>query len=133
MRNIYVVLRNMLLFFFLVAIFDGTISVNDNTVMDKVIVGVAFGFVMMLLPNALKFFKLPVNSSSLLLLGVIMSFAFYFVGLYILEFLTITGNNVNLGLSEVNIKFEDRTVALVVLSIVSALTSVLLETMSKKK
>lgn len=131
MKDVYVILRNMLLFFFLVAIFDGTIVVMENTVVDKTLVGLGFGLVMMLLPNMLKFFKLPVNNGSMLLLGVIVSFAFYFVGLYLMDFVAITGNYVNLGISDINIKFEDRTVALVVLSVTSALASVFLDTMSK--
>lgn len=133
MKQVYIVIRNLLLFFFLVAIFAGTINVNDNTVLDKIIVGAVFGIVMMMLPNFLKFLKIPVNTGSLLLIGVIASFLFFFLGLYVIEFISITGGSVNFGISDLTFTLKDKTVALVVLSVTSAVLSVVLETMSKSK
>lgn len=133
MRELYVTLRNMLLFFFIVAVFSGTIVVRDNTVVDKILVGLAFGAVMASLPMLLKFFKLPVNTGSLLLVGIVFSFLFYFLGLYVIEFITITGGTVDFGVSDLDYKFEDKTVALVVLSVTSAILSIVMESLSKQK
>lgn len=133
MYYVYVTLRNMLLFFFLVSVFSGTILVRDNTVFDKVLVGVIFGIVMAALPAMLKFFKLPLNTGTLLLVGTIASFLFFFFGLYVIEFITITGGTVDVGISDLDFTFEDRTVALVVLSAIAAVFSVILETLSEAK
>jgi hypothetical protein len=133
MKQVYIVIRNMLLFFFLVAIFSGNIRINDNTVLDKTLVGLAFGVAMMALPNLLKFMKLPVNFGALLLVGLVTSFTFFFVCLYVLEIITIGQGIVNVGISDLEITLQDRTMALVVLSAVSALLSVSLESMSKSK
>lgn len=133
MKEVYVTLRNMLLFFFIVAVFSGTIIVRNNTVADKVIVGLVFGLVMAFLPMMLKFFKLPVNTGSLLLVGIVFSFLFYFLGLYVIEFISITGGRVDVGISDLDFTFEDKTVALVVLSVTSAVLSIVLETLGKQK
>lgn len=133
MKEVYVTLRNMLLFFFIVAVFSGTIIVRNNTVADKVIVGLVFGLVMAFLPMILKFFKLPVNTGSLLLVGIVFSFLFYFLGLYVIEFISITGGRVDVGISDLDFTFEDKTVALVVLSVTSAFLSIVLETLGKQK
>ena len=134
MRNIYVLIRNMLLFFFLVVVFSGPLLIRNGTFLDKLLVGLLFGLFMMLIPNILKFFKLPVNSGSLILMGVIVAFVFYFVALYVFNFITVVGGSVDLGLGFIEpIKLQDKTVALVFLSLVSALASIGLEILGKKK
>src|SRR5690606_4983292 len=100
MRQLFSVLLNLLIFFFLIGIFGSAISVvGGNTVLNKVLVGLLFGVFMMLVPNILKFFKLPVNGGSQLLMGILVSFVFYFLSLYILNFIMITGSRIDLGLS----------------------------------
>ncbi len=136
MRNLYVLIRNMLLFFFLVVVFSGPLLIRNGTFLDKLLVGLLFGLFMMLIPNVLKFFKLPVNNGSLLLMGVIVAFLFFFVALYnpFLPLITVVGGNVDLGLGFIQpIKLQDKTVALVFLSLVSAVISIGLEILSKKK
>lgn len=134
MRNIYVLIRNMLLFFFLVVVFSGPLLIRNGTFLDKLLVGLLFGLFMMLIPNILKFFKLPVNSGTLILMGVITAFVFYFVALYVFNFITVVGGSVDLGLGFIDpIKLQDKTVALVFLSLVSAVFSIGLEILGKKK
>lgn len=135
MRQLFSVLLNLLIFFFLIGIFGSAISVvGGNTVLNKVLVGLLFGVFMMLVPNILKFFKLPVNGGSQLLMGILVSFVFYFLSLYILNFIMITGSRIDLGLSFIQpIVLQDRTVALVFFSLVSAVFSVGMDVLSKKK
>jgi hypothetical protein len=135
MRQVFSILLNMLIFFFLVGIFGSAISViGGSSVINKVIVGLIFGIFMMLIPNVLKFFKLPVNGASLLLMGVIVSFVFYFVSIYILSIISVTGSSIDLGIAFFEpILLQDRTVALVFLSLVSAGFSVGMDILSKRK
>lgn len=133
MRKVYVVLRNMLLFFFLVEVFAGALVVNRGTVIDKILVGIVFGIFMMLIPNILKFFKMPLNSGTLMLVGVIVSFMFFFVGIYVLQIITVAPKAVDLGIAFVQpIQLTDKTVALVFLSLVSAISSIGMEIISGK-
>jgi len=134
MRTVYVILRNMLLFFFLVVIFGGALRINRGSVLDELIVALVFGIFMAVIPNILKFFKLPVNAGSLILMGIIVSFVFFFVGLYVFNFITITGQNIVLGISFLDpIVLRDKTFTLVILSLVAAALSIGLEIMSTKK
>lgn len=134
MRNVYVTLRNMMLFFFLVVVFGGALRINNGRVLDEIIVALVFGIFMSLIPNILKFFKLPVNPGSLILMGVIVSFVFFFVGLYLFSFINITGQSIVLGISFIDpIVLPDKTFTLVILSVVAAVFSIGLELMSQKK
>ncbi|BCX14195.1 MAG: hypothetical protein KatS3mg085_727 [Candidatus Dojkabacteria bacterium] len=131
---LYVTLRNTLLFFFLISLFQDTIAVRNNTMVDKIFVGLLFGLLMASLPIILKFFKLPVNAGSLILIGVVAAFLFYFVGFYLTEFLTVASNGVvETGIESLDFRMEDRTVAFMVLSVVSATLSMIMETLSQSK
>jgi hypothetical protein len=70
----------------------------------------------------------------LILMGVIVSFFFYFVSVYFLELIVITKGTVDLGISFIDpIVLKDSTVAIVFLSLVSAIMSIGLELLSKNK
>lgn len=135
MRNIYVILLNMLIFFFLVGVLNPAIGVTgNNSVVSKILVGLLFGVFMMLIPNVLKFLKLPVNGGSMLLMGIIVSFLFYFLSIYLFQLIIVQAANINLGIPLVGpIVLGDRTVALVFLSLVSAVLSIGLDAIGKKK
>jgi len=133
MKNVYVTLRNMMLFFFLVVIFGGALRINNGKVLDEIIVALVFGVFMSFIPNILKFLKLPVNPGSMILMGVIVSFVFFFVGLYLFNFINIIGQTIVLGISFLDpIVLPDKTFTLVVLSLVAAIFSIGLELMSQK-
>ncbi|MFS8130460.1 MAG: hypothetical protein ACMG57_00625 [Candidatus Dojkabacteria bacterium] len=140
MQKIFTVILNMLIFFFLVVVLSPNIQVGSvfgiapNSVVNSVLVGIIYGIFIMLIPNFLKFLKLPVNGGSMILMGIIVSFIFFFVGIYIFGFVGVNNQPVNLGLALVSpIILQDRTVALVFLSIVSALVSIGMEMLNKKK
>ncbi|MEP7104162.1 MAG: hypothetical protein ABI721_05655 [Candidatus Dojkabacteria bacterium] len=140
MHKVFVVILNMLIFFFLVVILSPNIQVGSvfgipaNSVMNSILVGLIFGVFIMLIPNLLKFLKLPESAGSMLLMGVIVCFIFFFVGIYLFGFVGVNNQSVNLGLPFLSpIVLQDRTVALVFLSIVSALVSTGMEILSKKK
>lgn len=134
MRTVYLTLVNMLLFFFIAEIFGGALLINRGEVIDKIVVGIIFGFFMAMVPHILKFFKLPVNGGSLFLMSLIVAFLFFFLGLYIFNFITITGKSIALGISLLDpIVLPDRTFALVTLTLVTALSSVGLSVIDKRK
>jgi len=123
----------MLLFFFIIAMFTN-VRVQEGTFLDKALVGILFGIFMALVPSILKFFKLPVNGGSLFIMGLVMSFVFYFVSIYFFDLLDVSRSVFNLGISFIpEINLEDRTVAMVFLSFVSAIMSIGLEMLSKNK
>lgn len=138
MKNIFTVVLNMLLFFFIVGVLSPAITVKGfiagTSVLNSVIIGLIFGIFMMLIPNILKFFKLPINNGSLFLMGIIVSFAFFFLGIYLFNFISVNATSVDLGVPLLtSIRLQDRTVALVFLSIVSTALSIGMEVLNKKK
>jgi hypothetical protein len=133
MKFVYVTLVNMLLFFFIVTVFSG-ITVRGGSFLEKVWVGLLFGVFMAGVPHVLKFFKLAVSSGSLLLMGVVMSFIFFFIGIYFLDLFNISRSTVDIGVSFIpEISLQDRTMAIVFLSLVSAIMSIGLEILGKQK
>lgn len=85
----------------------------------------------MLVPIVLRFLKISVNAGSLLLMGIVITFLFFIISMYVLNFVTINAGQVDFGISGLDITLRDRTVALVVLSTVSAVFSMILETLRK--
>ncbi len=135
MKTVFIVLLNMLLFFFLVGIFGNALQVSRGTLIDKVIVGLIFGIFMAMIPSMLKFFKLPVSGGSLLLMGIIVSFVFFFLGMYIFNFIVISPkSSITFGIPFIDpINLPDRTFTLVFLSLVAAFSSIGLQLMEKGK
>lgn len=135
MRNLYIVFRNVLVFCFVIVVFGASNILKDNSVASILGVGIVFGVSMMLVPNILKFFKLPVNNGSHFLMSIIISFLFFFIGLYIFNFLKIpSGGSIDFGISFIPpLKLQDRTVALVILSLFTTITSSLLDYLGRQK
>ena len=140
MHKVFTVILNMLIFFFLVVVLSPNIQVGSvfgipaNSVVNSVLVGLIYGILIMLVPNFLKFIKLPDNGGAMVLMAIIVSFLFFFVGIYIFGFVGVNNQPVNLGITLVGpILLQDRTVALVFLSIVSAVVSVGMGMLNKKK
>lgn len=140
MQKLFTVILNMLIFFFLVVILSPNIQVGSvfgiasNSVINSVLVGLIYGILIMLVPNFLKFLKLPDNTGAMILMGVIVSFIFFFAGIYIFGFVGVNNQPVNLGLALTSpIILQDRTVALVFLSVVSALVSMGMGMLNNKK
>jgi hypothetical protein len=132
MKNLYVVLRNFLLFFFLVNVFSG-VSITQG-LFGKVLVGLIFGVLMALVPTILAFFKLPVNFGGSFLLSLVICFIYFFlIKIQFLALGSIGGTTVNWGISGVKPWVLDDLTTLVVVSITSALLSVWLDYISSKR
>jgi len=125
----------MLVFFFLITVFGAGNILRDSSLANTIGIGLVYGILMMLIPNILKFLKLPVNTGSLILMAILISFLFFFTGLYILGIFTVpAGGVIDFGIAFISpLVMADRTVALVVLTIFSALASVGLEVLSKAR
>ena len=129
MKNIYILIRNFLLFYFLEEIFNG-ISISQG-LLGKLFIAFIFGFVMMIVPNMLTFFKISVNAGSMFLMSLVLAFLFFFLlsnGLFGVA--RITSSSINLGLDGSPSLNLDQTGTLMLVSIVSALLSVWLDKIS---
>jgi len=135
MKNLYLILRNLMVFTFIVVIFGSNNIIKDNSVSSILLVGLLFGIVMMLIPSVLKYFKLPITPSTVFVMSLIFSFLFYFLGLYVFNLINIPSSGVlDFGVSFIQpIKLQDRTVTIVLLSLFSAFISSLIDFLSKKK
>lgn len=132
MRGIYLVLRNFLVFFFLVSIFNG-VSIIQGLI-GTILVGIIFGILMMLVPAILAFFKIKPNFWSTLLLGIIVAFIFFFLmRMGFLGIGTIGSTEINWGAPGLGVLRMDDLTTLVVISLVSALATVGMEALSGDK
>ncbi|CAG1022574.1 hypothetical protein DOJK_01760 [Patescibacteria group bacterium] len=132
-KKIYLIVQNILVFFFVWAIFRKTLIIGGSLFVDEFMVALLYGLLIAFTPNLLKFFKLPVNFGSLFLITLIISFLYFFVEISVLNIINLTGQNLNLGLDFVGtIVLEDKTYALVLLSVITSLLSVSMELLKKK-
>ncbi|RMD76783.1 hypothetical protein D6810_02965 [Candidatus Dojkabacteria bacterium] len=127
MRKFFIVILNMLIFFFLADVLNPTLVVKRvlgyESVLNSVIVGVLYGVFMMLVPNLVKFFKLSLNNGSFYLFSILMAFLFFFLVKYFLGMVLIKGGVINI-LPGLSILVPDETFAIVFVSLISALMSV---------
>ena len=132
MRNIYIAFRNLLVFVFVVSVFGIESILKDTSVQTLIGAGLIYGILVMLIPNILKFFKLPVNNGSIFLVNLLLSCLFFFSGIYILGLFEVTaGRTVDFWIAQVVI--ADRTIALVVLSMFSGVISTGMEILRQSR
>jgi hypothetical protein len=130
MKNLYVVIVNALLFFFIVQIVNG-IRISNGTVISTIFVGLLFGLTMMMVPIILRFFKISVTTGSRMLLALVLSFLFFFlIHTGFASIGKITGSTINFGIGD-PIKLAGSLETLMVASIVSALSSIGLQRLSE--
>lgn len=129
MRKLFTFLLNLLIFFFLIGIFNNAFSiVGGDTVVNKLIVGIIFATLMTIVPNVIQFFKVEVNTPTLFVVSLILSFFFYYLSIYIVGLISVNLTSIDLGISFVApLELKDRTIALVFLTVVSTILSVLME------
>lgn len=131
MKNIFVVIVNALLFFFIASLING-IRVSGGTVLATTLVGIVFGILMASVPAILKALKISVTTGAKLLLSLVLSFLFYFLlhsGLG--DVASITGSSIDLGIGTDPIVLAGSLETLVVGSIISALASVGMQRLSE--
>jgi hypothetical protein len=133
MKFVYATVRNMLLFFFLSALFAGIMFVGDGEFLDYLWVGLLFGAVMAAAPNILVFMKVRENIGVLFLILIVLSFIYFFLGSYIFEFLEISSGRVALNSATTVLTVEDKTFGLIIISLFSALLNVILELLERQK
>lgn len=132
MRNLYVAFRNALVYVFVITLFGTSFLLREVTNANLVGTALIYGIIIMLTPNILKFFKLPVNSGSTIMLNLLLSFLYFFAGIYIFGvFEVVTGRSVDLIINAVLI--ADRTMALVFLSISTTLVSTVMDILSDSR
>lgn len=135
MKRLYSILTNTLVFFFISAVFDSILSIGvDDTIVNKLIIAFLFGFLVSLVPNILMFFKIQVNIASQFLVAFFISFLFFFLSIYIFEFLIVNPSVLDIGIDLFSpVELTDRTVGLIFLSIISSLTAVLIKELEERK
>jgi hypothetical protein len=131
MKQAYLVLRNALIFFFIVSVVGG-IAIT-GAALGKILLAVFFGILMMIVPSILQFFKINVNTGSKLLMSIVLSFLFFFL-LYtglggVTTFSAVT--YLDLGLGAGSVIVMEKVGLLIFLSLVSALASVGMDRLSK--
>ncbi len=136
MKKFFVVLLNMLVFFFVMNIFAPTIQVKGipgfTQNINSILVGLLYGFFMMLVPNILKFFKLGVQTSAIYLMSVLVSFIFFFASKYLLNLINLGQGNITI-IPGMTITLLDQTVTIVFLSIFTSIFSVSMIKLSSSK
>lgn len=131
---VYVVIRNSLLFFFLISVFESGINISQG-LFGKIMLGVFFGLIMVSVPFLLGFFKMPDNFWAMMLLGIVLSFLYFFLlksgflGLVTFADRTV----IDWGISGIAPLVLDDISTLVVISVTSALTSAGLDNLSGNK
>ena len=135
MRKVFLVLLNLLIFFFVIGIFGSAFSITGgDTIINRLAIGLVFAVLMAFVPNVLKFFKIQINFASMFLVTILLSFLFFFLALYFFGVISINAVTIDIGLQIIKpIELADRTVALLILSIFAAILSVSMEDLSQRK
>jgi hypothetical protein len=133
MLKVYRIVLNILIFFFVWAIFEKSILIGGGQFVDKLGAALVFGLITAFVPNILKFFKLPVNTGSTFLITLILTFLYLFIQLSVFNTMNLTGQSVNLGIDLIGqIQIQDKTNALVLLSLLLSSLSVGIDFLKKK-
>jgi hypothetical protein len=136
MKKLFVVVQNMLVFFFVMNILSPAIQVNGivglTQVINSVFVGILYGLFIMLVPNLIKFLKMKVQTTSLYMMTILVSFIFFFLLRYSFNLIVLKGGNVTIIPGFV-ISLADQTVTIVFLSVIIALVSVSMLKLSEAK
>lgn len=134
MRNIYRAARGIALFYFIASLFAGILAFTDGNNFQGIFVSaMVFGVLVAALPSILSFFKIQENNGALLLVGLVVNFLFYFIGSYLLDLFDVISGRVVFIFDALTLVVDDKTLGLIVISLVSSALSVLLEALSQKK
>jgi len=133
MNKVQKTIQNVLIFFFVWAIVRKSIIVGGGLFIDELGAAIIFGLIAAFTNNVLKFFKLPVNLGSTLLITIILTFLYLFIQISIFSVMNLTGQGINLGIDLIGeIQIQDKTYALVLLTMLLSSLSVLMEYLKKK-
>jgi len=133
MAKVQKTIQNLLIFFFVWAIFRKTVIIGGGIFIDELSVALVFGLIAAFTNNVLKFFKLSVNLGSTFLITLILTFLYLFLQMSVFNVINLTGQGINLGIELLGeIQIQDKTYALVLLTILLSSLSVLMEYLKKK-
>jgi hypothetical protein len=133
MKNVYTVLVNGLLFFFIITVVNG-VQLTNGSLLGKIIVSLVFGLLIMFIPSILKALKINDSTGARLLLTLVISFIFFFV-LYsgIGGIARVTGSTIDLGLGAGSIiALPGALETLIAVAVLSALASAGLQSLEKR-
>jgi len=130
MKDLYLTVRNTVLFYFIIVLV-GSAIVLPGSIAEKLFIGLVFGVVTTAIPHLLKFFKLPVNSGSIFLLCIIISFIYFVVMSYFFTLIQFSSRLpdifVFIGLNT----SADRLMSIVYLTLISSLVIVGFDSLEK--
>ncbi len=131
LARVYKISVNALLFYFVVDVIDG-VSVSGDNLSLKVLVSLLFGFLMWAVIPILEFFKITINTWSMLLMGMVLSFGFLLV-LYsgILGIGAIGPSRIDLGIINGSIIMLDTMGTLVFSAVITGASSVVMDQLQK--
>lgn len=132
MQKVYVIIRSALVFFFIISLVDEGLSITSRTG-GMIILSLLFGCIMLAVPYALGFFKITINFWSSLFMATFLSLVFMLVmylGIGQLVYFTDPAI-IDLGLGSDTVFVMDKLTLLLVLPMLSAGGSVLLEKLSE--
>lgn len=136
MNMLYKTFVNIAIFYFLIILFNGVLSIlmpGANTFIVVAIPAIIYGLLMAGLPSIVSFFKIKVNTGILLIGGIVVNFLFYFVGHYVFKIFAINMGTIILGIPALSIKIDDQTIGFLIISLLSSLVSVGVEATSKRR
>lgn len=134
MKFAYDTFKGILTFFFIVALFEDILVFSgSNLFADKFIPAMLFGLLVAALPALLGFVKIKDNFGALLIGGIVVNFLFYFIGYYALSFFNIVNGTVIFGFDTLSVVVNDKTLGLLLISIISSSLVVALEALSRNK
>ncbi len=133
MNKVQKTIQNILIFFFVWAIVRKSIIIGGGVFVDELGAALVFGLIAAFTNNVLKFFKLPVNLGSTLLITIILTFIYLFLQISVFNIINLTGQGINLGIDLIGeVEIQDKTYALVLITMLLSLLSVLMEYLRKK-
>jgi hypothetical protein len=132
MQKIYLVIRSALVFFFVISLIDEGLAITGRTG-GKIVLSLVFGALMLLIPYILGFFKITINFWSSMLMGILIALVYILIMyLGIGQLLYFTEPAVlDLGLGENTVFVMDKLTLLLVIPVLSAGGSILLDKLSE--
>lgn len=130
MKDLYLAIRNSIIFFFITILAGAAITLPVGFA-EKIFLAIIFGSAVTLIPHILKFFKLPVNTGSLLLMSTIVTFIFFVVMSYFVILIQFSGRLPDLFIFFGLNASTDKLMSVVYITLISSLVIVGFDTLEK--
>lgn len=131
MKKLHQFFIALTIFYSILYIFTNIIRIeNQDSILNKLIIGTSFAILITLVPNFLKFFKLPVNTGSLFLITLTISFIFFILSVNILNLISIIPGKID---QIIFLEIRDETIGIALISFATSFLSVLIEKLNNKR